>query len=150
MKSWLKSVLPSAEDKRQTEQNIDLPLAVCAILLESAEIDEQISSTEQQIILDSLQQHFQLEPQAAQELLQNARLEREKQSDLWPFTRSLTKHLNPQQKEDILVMIWKVLFADNRLDPHERLLMRRMQTMLAVNHSVIIKTKSMAAPSSSG
>ncbi len=144
MKNWINSIIKTEKITRQTEKQINLPLAVCAILLEAAEIDEQITHTEQQIILKSLKQHFQIDTQLAQDIIQQAKQEMEKQSDLWPFTHTLSQHLDQSQKKEILIMIWKVLFADNRLDPHERLLVRRLQSMLVVNHSLMMETKRIA------
>lgn len=122
----------------------DLRVAVCAILLEAAEVDQEVPEQEREMVRALLQEEFQLDHAGVDELIQLTHKARRDASDLWPFTTAIAREWLPAQKRDLLVMVWRVIFADGRLDAYEDQLARKLQMMLSVNHSVLIEAKQLA------
>ncbi len=122
----------------------DLRVAVCAILLEAAEVDQEVPDSERRVLRALLKGEFELDDDGAEELITLTREARRDASDLWPFTTAISREWLPAQKRDLLVMVWRVIFADGRLDAYEDQLARKLQMMLSVNHSVLIEAKQIA------
>jgi len=132
---------PQTRSRRMTEFNPDPAIAVCALLLEASEVDQESPPEEQAVVHALLRERFTLDENALERLLAETRLERSRSGDLWPFTHFLRRTYSPEQKLELLVMVWQVILADRRLDPYEEQWARRLPEMLAVNGSLMIEAK---------
>jgi uncharacterized tellurite resistance protein B-like protein len=119
-------------------------VAVCAILLEVAEADREFVPEEFREIIVQLRAYFGLSREQVEELIVLTEQEREKSTDLWPFTNAIASAYTPEKKQEVLAMVWQVILSDNRLDPFEDQLAHRLQSMLSVNHSVLMAAKDQA------
>jgi len=135
---------PSAGPLRLGDSAHDMRVAVCAVLLEAAEVDQQVPAAERRTIRELLKREFDLSDSAVEALIADTRTARNNASDLWPFTTAIARVYSPDQKLNLLQMVWQVIFADNRLDPYEDQLARRLQAMLSVNHSLLMEAKKRA------
>ena len=129
---------------RLTESKPDPQVALCAILLEVAQADQDFDPDERKTIVKVLQDKFDLDHAEVEDLIALTEAERSKHPDLWAFTNSIGRGYTPEEKLSVMVMVWQVVFADQVLDAHEDMLVRKLQHMLAVNHSLVIKAKQMA------
>lgn len=141
IKQFLKD--PHATD-RITERLPEEQVAVAAILLETAEADNTVVPVEFKEIGIQLRAYFGISKDDVEELIEITSKERDKASDLFPFTNAIARAYSPEQKQEVLTMVWQVIFADDRLDPYEDQLARRLQALLAVNHSVLMDAKAKA------
>lgn len=143
----LKHLLAASAKGMRTGGSLDSPdplVASCAILLEMAESDQDFAAEERHVIESLLQEKFELSEQEVRALMAEAERERAIATDLFPFTHAIAEHYTPDQKRTLLVMVWRVIFADGRLDPYEDQLAHRLQRMLAVNHSLLMEAKQLA------
>lgn len=134
----------TADGRRMTDLNPDPAVAVCALLLEASEVDQQAPPEEQAVVRALLGQRFGLDAAALELLIAETRRQRTHTGDLWPFTHFLRRTYPPEQKLELLVMVWQVILADRKLDPYEEQWARRLPEMLAVNASVMIEAKQRA------
>jgi uncharacterized tellurite resistance protein B-like protein len=128
----------------------DLRVAVCAILLEAAEVDQEVAESERRLVRALLREEFELSDAEVDDLIDLTHKARRDASDLWPFTTAIAREWLPAQKRDLLVMVWRVIFADGRLDAYEDQLARKLQMMLSVNHSVLMEAKQLARAQTTG
>lgn len=141
----LKTMLKEAAGPGRKEKQLpDEQLAVCAILLEVAYADREFAPEEFQVITSQLKSYFGLEMDEVEKLIALAEKERQAATDLWPFTRKISRDYSPEQKEALLTIVWQIIFADGKLDPYEDQLARRFQSMLSVNHSLLMAAKANA------
>ncbi|HKI98998.1 MAG TPA: TerB family tellurite resistance protein [bacterium] len=119
-------------------------VAVAAILLEVAEADRNFAPEEFREIIIQLRAYFGMSKEEVEDLLATASQAREKATDLFPFTNAIARTYAPDRKQEVLTMVWQVIFSDDRLDPFEDQLAGRLQTLLSVNHSVLIDAKEKA------
>ena len=131
---------------RKSEQGAapDPQVATCAILLEMAESDDDFDPQERRLIESMLQDHFGLDDSQVRDLIAQTEQARARASDLFPFTHAIAEQYSPEQKLALLVMVWRVIFADGRLNPYEDQLAHRLQRMLSVNHSLLMDAKRLA------
>jgi uncharacterized tellurite resistance protein B-like protein len=50
----------------------------------------------------------------------------------FPFTREICTLLSPEQRIEIIEMLWKVAYSDGVLDPHEDMLLRQIAGLIHV------------------
>ena len=74
-------------------------------------------------------------------------IERKRYTDLWPFTEAINRAYSTDEKRELLVMLWQVIFADRRLDSYEELLMRKLQPMLEVDQAMVMEARQIASDS---
>jgi uncharacterized tellurite resistance protein B-like protein len=151
----LKALLAPIDGKRRmTEFNPHPAVAVAALLLEASEVDQAAPQEELDVVYSLLKERFGLDDGALEALLTTTRLERREAGDLWPFTHFIRRTYSPEQKYDLLIMVWQVILADRRLDPYEDQWARRLPEMLAVNASLNIdaklKARALAADADAG
>ena len=130
--------------ERISERLPEDQIAVAAVLMEVAEADLDFKPEEFREIVLQLRAYFGLNKEQAEELIQTTGQERDRASDLFPFTNAIARTFTPEKKQEVLTMVWSVIFADDKLDPYEDQLAGRLQSLLAVNHSVLIAAKEKA------
>jgi uncharacterized tellurite resistance protein B-like protein len=144
MLAQLRALWAAPDGRRMTDLTPDPAVAVCALLLEASEVDQQTPPEEQALVRSLLRERFGLDAAALEVLIGETRRQRTRTGDLWPFTHFLRRAYPPEQKLELLVMVWQVLLADRKLDPYEEQWARRLPEMLAVNASVMIEAKQRA------
>jgi len=122
-----------------------LPPAAAVLLLELAVADAGIDDRERQVIEQAILQHFGLDQAEARDLIDEAvRCQRDSHS-LHEFTHQLRVELEPEARGELVEWLWKVGFADGRLDRHEEHLVRRLADLLGVPHREFMRRKHRAA-----
>lgn len=128
---------------------LSLPRAAAVLLLEVSAIDPGGESSETRIIEAALIEHFGLGRTQAEEVLVQARRLQQDSTSMHDFTYRLRTQLNPEARAELLEWLWKVAFADGRLDRHEEQLIRRLADLLGTPQREFIRRKHRAAPDSS-
>lgn len=108
-------------------------VAAAALMVEAARLDGSFGDDERDRIRTLLIEHFQLTPWVAGELL--ARAERTAtESVAWQgFTRAIKDELPPEERTQVIEMLWEVVYADGRLHDYEASLLRRVAGLLYVS-----------------
>jgi uncharacterized tellurite resistance protein B-like protein len=116
-------------------------MAACALLLEIASADGEFSEDEQGVILSLLEKRYGLCGDDAAELIKAAQAERGKSIDLWQFTNLINQNYSEDDKIGIMETIWKVIYADGRLNGHEDYLVHNLANLLRLSHAQMIDAK---------
>ena len=77
----------------------------------------------------------------AREMVKAAQTAREISIDLWRFTSLINRNYTEEEKMRVMEMIWKVIYADGRLDGHEDYLVHNLAGLLRLSHSQLIEAK---------
>ena len=57
------------------------------------------------------------------------------------FTSMINQHWSEQQRLDLVEQMWRVVYADGRLDDHELHLMRKIQRLLHIPQKDFVSAK---------
>ena len=125
----------------QTDNELELQIATCALLLEMAHADDEYTPGEAAHIADLMQQRFGLSPEAFEQIHDCAEQRRRKQIDMWGFTRTLKAHFSAGQKLRIMEMLWSVIYADDTLADYEDHLVHTLAKLLDIDHRDMIAAK---------
>lgn len=132
----------SAEpDKGNKAGDHDVRIATCALFLEMANIDGEFSKEEQENIISMLKEKFQLSDEYTAELMKTSQKELDGSIDLWQFTNLVNENYSRDEKINIVEMIWKIVFADGKLDKHEDYLVHKLGKLLRLSHKELINAK---------
>jgi uncharacterized tellurite resistance protein B-like protein len=110
----------------------DLRIAVAALLVEAAHIDDSFDPSERATISRLLERRFGLSAAAARQLLATAEEVADRSAQLFRFTRIINDRLAPEQRVEVIEMMWEVAYADGDLDALEDTLLRRVGGLIYV------------------
>lgn len=122
-----------------------LPRAAAVLLLELAAADAGIEDSERRVIESAMVERFELAEAEVRALIEEAALRQRDTHSLHEFTHQLRTQLEPEARGELIEWLWKVGFADGRLDRHEEHLVRRLADLLGVSHREFIRRKHRAA-----
>ena len=135
-----KSAAEGSSDKEE-EVSHDARIATCALLLEMANIDGKFSVSEKEGIIRILQEDYRLSDEHTIALIEAADEELKKSIDLWQFAKLINRNYSTDKKLQIIEMIWKIVYADGRLDKHEDYLVHKLANLLRLTHKQLIDAK---------
>lgn len=133
----------------KSDEPVDLQLiarAAAIILLEMAATDENRDDEELTVIHRAMQDAFGIDDAELGELLRDAETLRREAVSLHDFTRDLKAHLDRDERDQLVEWLWRVAWADGRVDRYEEQLLRRLSDLLGVPHHEFIRRKHRAAP----
>ncbi len=135
-----KSAGERSADKEEKASH-DVRIATCALLLEMANIDNKFSESERERIIHILKKDFQLSDEHTISLIEAADEELNRSIDLWQFTNLINQNYSEDEKLQIIETIWKIVYADGRLDQHEDYLVHKLAKLLRLTHKQLIDAK---------
>ncbi len=118
-----------------------LQLAAAALLIELSRADFQHDSAEQAAIKQALKACFGLSEQQLDELIALAEEENRQATSLYQFTRLINDHYSPEQKYQLVKMLWQVAAADGNICKYEDHLVRKVADLIYVSHRDFIRAK---------
>lgn len=119
----------------------DVRLAVCALFLEMASIDEEFSEEERELVLNMMKEEFDLSEKYINELVEAAEEQRRSTLDLWKFTDMINRNFNVEEKIRVVELLWQIVYADGKLNKHEDYLVHKISRLFNLKHSQLIESK---------
>ena len=132
---------PAARPGSQFDPDQACRLAAAALMVELMETDRHLDERESREFLGVLRETFSLEAEDLDALVKLARDEAADATSLFQFTRLINDHYNYARKTDLIAAMWRLAFADERLDKYEESLIRQVADLLYVSHSDFIQAK---------
>ncbi len=116
-------------------------VATAAVLLEIAHADGQFSPAEDGDVVGYLKNAFQLNDEAAQELLAEAEQLRNRTIDHFALTNFIRKNSPLAERIEIVKTMWRIVYSDRKLTEYENYLVRKLADLLGLEHHVMIDAK---------
>lgn len=118
-----------------------LAIAATALMVQLSRVDRNEDERELQTIVDCAVEAHEVSRQDAQAILDDARNQADDATSLYEFTGQLNELLDQAGKRRILESIWRVAFADGRIDKYEEHMIRRMADLLHLNHREYMESR---------
>ena len=118
-----------------------LRLATAVLMIDVARADHVFEESEFDRVLQLVQAHFDLDPQDAAELVNDASDEADDLVSAYDFTSVLHKHLDEEEKARIVGMLWQIAYADGELDKYENSLVLKISDLLYVSRARVMRLK---------
>ena len=129
------------KDSEEIDEQQVMHLAAAALLLEVSRADFDIQDEELESIADSLTARFKFSKQEADSLIELARTEQDNHVSIHPFVKIINDGCTADEKGLLLEDLWRVAYADDKLDKYEEYQLRKIADLLYIPHSVFIQTK---------
>ena len=140
IKKFFEEKLLSEEPSEEGIQK-GIEYATAALMIELAKADFEEDDIERQLILAMLHDTFDIEGEYLEELMQTAEAASADASDLFQFTSLVNDHYDNEQKIMLLENLWRVAYADGRLDKYEEQFVRKIAGLINLPPSEFTKTK---------
>jgi uncharacterized tellurite resistance protein B-like protein len=127
--------------QNEEQKSHRIHIATCALLLEMAHIDGEFGDSERESIITALKSNYRLSEEEARSLMEATEKELKESIDLWQFTNLINQNYSLDDKIRIIETVWKVAYADGRLDSHEDYLVHKLAELLRLSHKQLIDTK---------
>ena len=139
IKHFLKQHLVLSE--QETSEEDRLQLASVALLLEIMDANNQDHTKERKLILSLVQKSYSLTAEQSEALIARSEKRRQEATDYFQFTSLINKNCTLEQKIELIESLWRVTWADCKIDPLEEYLVRKFAELLYVPHIAFIKAK---------
>lgn len=110
----------------------ELRIASAALLVHAIGIDGAVTEAESARLAEIVADHFSLAKHDVHTLLIEAERQEREAIDIYRFTSLLRDSLPLDQKREIIAMMWRVVFADGKLEALEDNLVWRTAELLAI------------------
>jgi len=142
MFDFIKNIIGKTPDNTtETYSEQKLQIATCALFLEVANSDDEFSDTEKEFIKTTIQKEFNLSNDTLEQLMQLSEQQTRESVSLYEFTDIINKNFSRNEKLSIIKNLWRLAYADGRLDKYEEYFLRIINQNLHLEHADMIAAK---------
>jgi uncharacterized tellurite resistance protein B-like protein len=128
-------------DPQSDDKTPGIQYATAALLIEMARADFDADDLERALIMAMLRDTFDLDEDLLAELVRLAETGAEEAVDVYQFTQLVNEHYSFDDKTQLIRNLWRVAYADGRLDRYEEQFLRKVAGLLHIPHADFIKAK---------
>lgn len=132
-------------ERGRAQQAYSLQQACALLLMEVSRADFEHSEFEKVEIKRQLQSLFKLSDEKLDELVTFSQELSKETTSVHPFTSMVNEHYSYAEKVNLLQLMWKVAYVDNKLDKYEESTIREVAELLYIAHSDFIQVKHTAS-----
>jgi len=143
---FIKKYIASDSSSHEHPDDDALMIATAVLFLEMAYADFEISVEEEEHLHETLSHFFNLSKEDVLELVQVAQERRADRHDIWLFSNLVNEHFDRPEKKWILEQLWKLIYADGKVDKYEDNLIRKISTLIGLSHQEMIEAKIKSMP----
>ena len=131
-------------EKEQSSFEIELTASVLAD--ELARSDGEITHDELSILMDEIESIANKVGKDKEEIFKIIKIYSEDSVSFHEFVEDINKNYSKEEKLNILKFMWKIAYADKKLDVDEERLIRRMADLIMIKDVEVLKLKSLVKP----
>ncbi|MCG9738879.1 TerB family tellurite resistance protein [Shewanella insulae] len=141
----LKQFLAAQNQSESPEEKAKhLQLAAACLLLEVVYADQTLDEQEAALLPELLTSALSLSMQEAQALIAEAKLVQGNATSLFEFTKEINAQCTLEQKQQLILGMWTLAYADGNLCRYEDQIIRRTAELLYLKHSELIQLRNAA------
>ncbi|MFQ6372038.1 TerB family tellurite resistance protein [Shewanella sp. YIC-542] len=144
LKQFLNTLQESADPQQQAH---NLNLAAACMLLEVVYADENLDEAEAGLLPQLLAQNLDIGADDAEALIRQAKRDHHNATSLFQFTSLINDNFSLAQKQQLVLSMWRLAYADGKLCRYEDQIIRRCADLLYLKHSELIQLRNRAIES---
>ncbi|GIU29810.1 TerB family tellurite resistance protein [Shewanella schlegeliana] len=121
-----------------------LKLAAASLLLEVVMADETMSEQEAKLLPSLLTTTLNLASDDVHGLVHDAKQSQQSSTSLYEFTEAINDNFDIHQKQQLILAMWRLAYADGHLCQYEDQIIRRTAELLYLRHSELIQMRNIA------
>lgn len=139
IQAFFQSLIQTEDTEAADRQRLEL--AAACLLFEIAAIDYDVQGAELNALRVALSDTLGLGRSEIDELVRLAREENRRATDMHAFTHEINDQFDYEQKQALMASLWRVAYADGRIDRYEEHYLRRIADLLYLTHNDFIQAK---------
>jgi uncharacterized tellurite resistance protein B-like protein len=144
MISTLKNLIYGDISKNSDKQDLQLDTVAAALIFEVMRADGKIDDSEMQSLTDILKHDFKINKDELDSMLNEAKETSNQTTSVQHLTSKINQHWSNEERQNLLVHLWRIAMADDHIDTHERHIIRRIANLLYLTESQIYSAKELA------
>lgn len=144
MLSTLLDRIRNVKDEPTDQGERLISLAATTLLIEVAWADHDIADEELAVVENALTAQFDLTKSEITEIIAESKTAHDESVGLYGFTRTLVEAWDEPRRFELVVLLWRLAFADDRIDRFEEHMIRKISELLYVSHARFIEAKQIA------
>ncbi len=121
--------------------NFEIELTASVLAYELARSDGEITEDELRVLMSEIQKIAKKVGKNKDEILKIVELYSANSVSFHEFVEDINDNYSKQEKLDLLYFMWKMAYADNKLDVDEEKLIRRMADLIKIKDIEVLKLK---------
>jgi uncharacterized tellurite resistance protein B-like protein len=131
----------TGESEDVTTGENEVRLAVAALLFHVIAVDGVVLKEERAALAELLERRFDLGPDEAAALLASAEVADAEAVDLYGFTSVIKRELDQAERDRLIGMMWKMVYADGKVHEFQDNVVWRVAELLGVPSQTRIRLK---------
>ncbi len=130
-------------EREDTSEAFDreLALSLAALLIEISRSDNEVDESESTAIVNAVLQVTALTADEVESIMVAADKTVTDSISLYDFTSVINEKLSREKRYQLLVLLWKVAYADGRVDKYEEYYVRKISDLLHMDQAEFIRAK---------
>lgn len=131
----ISALLSGGPNKNSTSDRITSAkqVAAAALLIEVAVMDEKFEAVERSRIGELVAKYFDLDGTACDVLIKEAEAAAQDSGQLYKFTRVINDNYSPEERVELMELLWEVVYADGEVHDMETGLLRQIGGLIYVS-----------------
>ena len=132
------------KEKKVSEKekpNFEIELTASVLAYELARSDGEITEDELSVLMSEIQKIAKKVGKNKDEILKIVEVYSANSVSFHEFVEDINDNYSKQEKLDLLYFMWKMAYADNKLDVDEEKLIRRMANLIKIKDIEVLKLK---------
>jgi uncharacterized tellurite resistance protein B-like protein len=129
------------DKNEESDSGVDTNRAAAALMAEVMAVDHDWHELEIERIESLMQESLGLDAAEARQIVSEVLEQQKSQHDLFQFTSAINQEYSQDQKFELLKSLWRVAYADGRVDAYEEHIIRRLADLIHMPHNQFIKAK---------
>ncbi len=129
------------ESKNEIKASFEIELTAAVLAYEIARIDGDFSDIELSILMEEIKTISNKVNKNEQEILKIIKIYSEDSVSFYEFVEDINKNYKKEEKISLLEFMWRIAFADGKLDVDEERLIRRLANMINIKDLDVLKLK---------
>tara|TARA_A100001388_G_C28306697_1_gene283420 strand:- start:34 stop:465 length:432 start_codon:yes stop_codon:yes gene_type:complete len=124
-----------------TKPSFEIELTAAVLAYEIARIDGDVSKSELDILIEEIKLISNKVGKKEQEILNIIEIYSNDSTSFYEFVEDINKNYDKDEKLSLLGFMWKIAYADGRLDVDEERLIRRLADMIKIKDIDVLRLK---------
>jgi len=123
------------------ETSFEIELTASVLAYEIARIDGEISEDELKILMEEIKDIAKKVSKDESEILKIIEIYSQNSVSFFEFVEDINEFYSKDEKLSLLGFMWKIAYADKRLDVNEEKLIRRLADLIKIKDIDVLKLK---------
>ena len=127
--------------KEGTEASFEIELTAAVLAYEIARIDGTVSNEELDVLMEEIKKISKKVDKEESEIIKIIEIYSKDNVSFFEFVEDINKNYSKDEKLSLLAFMWKIAYADGKLEVDEERLIRRLADLIKIKDLDVLKLK---------